>query len=125
MKTELSDGEWALMTRLWEYPGSTITELTTAMRGETGWSKHTIISMLSRMCAKEAVMYHQMGRAKAWYPLLRQSDAVRKETNRFLNKVYGGSVGLMVNAMVSSRDLSPEDIEELSRILEKAKEDLQ
>ena len=125
MKTELSDGEWALMTRLWEYPGSTITELTAAMRGETGWSKHTILSMLARMEAKGAVSYQQDGRAKAWRPLLRRSDAVRKETRRFLDKVYGGSVGLMVNAMADSRDLSPKDIEELSRILEKAKEDLQ
>lgn len=125
MKTELSDGEWALMTRLWEHPGSTITELTAAMRGETGWSKHTILSMLARMEAKGAVSYQQDGRAKAWRPLLRRSDAVRKETRRFLDKVYGGSVGLMVNAMADSRDLSPNDIEELSRILEKAKEDLQ
>ena len=84
MKTELSDGEWTLMTRLWEHPGSTITELTAAMRDETGWSKHTIISMLSRMEAKGAIAYEQSGRAKAWYPLLRRSDAARKETRRFL-----------------------------------------
>lgn len=125
MKTELSDGEWALMTRLWEHPGSTITELTAAMRGETGWSKHTILSMLSRMEAKGAIAYEQSGRAKAWYPLLRRSYAARKETRRFLDKVYGGSLGLMVNAMADSRDLSREDIEELSRILKKAKEELQ
>ena len=125
MKTELSDGEWTLMAQLWKHPGITITELTAAMRDETGWSKHTIISMLSRMEAKGAIAYEQSGRAKAWYPLVRQSDAVRKETRRFLDKVYGGSVGLMVNAMADSRDLSPADIEELSRILEKAKEDLQ
>ena len=125
MKTELSDSEWTLMNHLWEVPGSTITELTAAMRDETGWSKHAILSMLARMEAKGAVAYEQSGRAKAWYPLLRQSDAVRKETKRFLEKVYGGSVGLMVNAMADSRDLSPEDIEELSRILEKAKEGLQ
>ena len=125
MKTELSDGEWTLMQRLWEVPYSTITELTAAMRQSTGWSKHTILSMLARMEAKGAIAYQQSGRAKAWYPLVRQSDAVRKETRRFLNRVYGGSVGLMVNAMADSRDLSPEDIAELSRILERAKEERQ
>ena len=125
MKTELSDGEWTLMQRLWEVPYSTITELTAAMRQSTGWSKHTILSMLARMEAKGAIAYQQSGRAKAWYPLVRQSDAVRKETRRFLDRVYGGSVGLMVNAMADSRDLSPEDIAELSRILERAKEERQ
>ena len=125
MKTELSDGEWTLIQRLWEVPYSTITELTAAMRQSTGWSKHTILSMLARMEAKGAIAYQQSGRAKAWYPLVRQSDAVRKETRRFLDRVYGGSVGLMVNAMADSRDLSPEDIAELSRILERAKEERQ
>ena len=48
MKTELSDGEWTLMQRLWEAPYSTITELTAAMRQSTGWSKHTILSMFAR-----------------------------------------------------------------------------
>ena len=55
MKTELSDGEWTLMKALWEDAPMTITQLTAAMKDSTGWSKHTIISMLSRMEAKGAV----------------------------------------------------------------------
>ena len=122
MKTELSNGEWTLMKVLWKASPRTITQLTAALKDSTGWSKHTIISMLSRLEAKGAVAYQENGRAKEYYPLLRQSEASRTETKRFLEKVYNGSLGVMVHAMVDSHALSQEDIQELSAILEKAKE---
>lgn len=122
MKTKLSDGEWALMKALWKASPMTITQLTAALKEETGWSKHTIISMLSRLEGKGAVAYREEGRAKAYYPCLLQEDASRLETERFLDKVYNGSLGVMVHAMVDSYALSQEDIAELSAILEQAKE---
>ena len=122
MKTELSNGEWTLMKALWETSPRTITQLVAALKDSTGWDKHTVIPMLARLEAKGAVTYRRSGRAKEYYPLLRQSDASRTETKRFLEKVYNGSLGVMVHAMVDSHALSQEDIRELSAILEKAKE---
>ena len=122
MKTELSDGEWTLMKALWSTSPMTITQLTGALKEATGWSKHTIISMLSRLEAKGAVAYRENGRAKEYYPCLKQGDASRMETKRFLEKVYDGSLGVMVHAMVDSHALSQEDIRELAAILEQAKE---
>ena len=121
MKTELSDGEWVLMNQLWTEAPRTITQLTAALKEDAGWRKHTIISMLSRLEAKGAVGYRDNGRAKAYFPVLQRSDAARRETRHFLDKVYGGRLGLMLNAMVDSKALSQADIEELSAILEKAK----
>lgn len=123
MKTELSDGEWRLMKVLWETSPMTITQLTAAMKDDTGWTKHTIISMLSRMEAKGAVAYREEGRAKAYYPLIARSEASRTETKRFLDKVYGGSLGVMVHAMMDADALTDEDIAELQDILNRAKEE--
>ena len=63
----LSDSEWKLMTRLWERSPMTIMELTAAAREETGWTKNTVITMLSRLEAKGAVGYRDNGRAKAHF----------------------------------------------------------
>ena len=122
MNVSLSDGEWKLMNRLWEHAPRTITELTAALREETGWSKNTIITMLSRLEAKGAVTHTAGQRAKQYSPLILREDAAREETESFLSKVYGGSLGSLVNAMVSSRALTEADLEELSAILEQAKE---
>ena len=54
--------------------------------------------------------------------MLFRSDAARSETRSFLDKVYGGRLGLMMSAMVDSRALTQQDIDELTAILESAKE---
>ena len=121
MKVSLSDGEWKLMNKLWQGAPLTITQLTAALHSETGWGKHTVITMLSRLEGKGAVE-HDGGIPKHYSPKLNQEDAARSETRSFLDKVYGGRLGLMMSAMVDSRALTQQDIDELTAILESAKE---
>lgn len=119
MKVHLSDGEWKLMNKLWDASPRTITELT-ALREETGWSKNTVITMLSRLDAKQAVYYEEGLRAKQYYSAVTREEAIREESESVLEKV--GSVGLLMSAMVESRKLTESDLAELSAILERAKE---
>ena len=51
---------------------------------------------------------------------MEREDAAAAETESFLSRVYGGSLGLMMSAMVESRQLTEADIAELSAILERA-----
>ena len=120
MKVHLSDGEWKLMNKLWDASPRTITELTAALREETGWSKNTVITMLSRLDGKKAVYYEEGLRAKQYYPAVTREEAIREEGESVLEKV--GSVGLLMSAMVESRKLTESDLAELSAILERAKE---
>lgn len=120
MKINLSDGEWKLMIQLWEGAPKTIAQLTAALKEETEWEKHTVITMLSRLEAKGAVRHEEGERAKRYFPAVDRRDAARAETESFLGKVYGGSLGLMMSAMVESRQLTESDIAELSAILEQA-----
>ena len=116
----LSDGEWKIMNVLWEQSAATITELTAALQEGTGWDKHIIITMLNRMAKKGAVSFRVNGRAKQFYPLISRNEVSIRETKGFLNKVYRGSIGMMVNAMVADKALTKEDIAELYEILEQA-----
>lgn len=121
MNINLTDAEWKLMHLLWEQAPRTIMELSAALKSETGWSKNTVITMLSRLESKGAVRYESGLRARQYYPVVPQQDASAAETESFLDKVFGGSLGLMVNAMADSRGLTEEDIAQLSAILEKAR----
>ncbi len=116
----LSDGEWKIMNLLWEHE-STITELKNELSGETGWDKHIVITMLSRMEKKGAVAHRDGSRAKVFYPLVTREEVSMQETRGFLQKVYRGSLGMMVNAMVEDQALTEEELRELSDILEQAK----
>ena len=120
MSVNLSDSEWKLMNRLWQSAPRTITELTAAVKDETGWSKNTVITMLGRLEAKGAVRHQQGGRARQYFPAVDRGAAARAETESFLSKVYGGSLGLMVSNLVETRALTAADIAELAAILERA-----
>lgn len=122
-RINLSDGEWIIMNVLWKSAPQTITKLTSALKESTGWSKHTIITMLGRMESKGAVRYEQGVKAKQYYPAVERAETALEETESFLDKVYSGSLGLMVNTMVEKNSLSKEEIEELYAILKRAEEE--
>ena len=112
MKIDLSNSEWKLMNRLWQNAPMTITELTAALREDTGWSKNTVITMLSRLEGKEAVRHEEGRRAKLYFPAVGREDAIEAETETFLDKV--GGLGLLMSAMVEKNALTEHDIAELS-----------
>ena len=120
MQVNLSDSEWKLMNRLWQSAPRTITELTAALKEETGWSKNTVITMLGRLEAKGAVRHQEGGRARQYFPAVERAKAARAETESCLSKGSGGSLGLMVSNLVESQALTAADIAELSAILEQA-----
>ena len=122
-KTVLSDGEWRIMNLLWERAPLRVPELTELLREETGWSRATVNMMLARLEEKGAVESRQSGRSKDFYPLLTQEEARGKETARFLDRLYGGSLGLMVSSLAGQKALSREDIRELYAILEAAEKE--
>ena len=110
------------MRCLWEQAPRTIMELTSALKAETGWSKNTVITMLSRLEHKGAIRYEAGERARQYYPAMERHQASCTETRSFLDKVYGGSLGLMIHTMADSGGLTEEEVAELSGILERAKE---
>ncbi len=117
---QLSPGEWKLMERLWAESPQTITRLTAALQPATGWSKHTVITMLNRLEAKGAVAHAEGGPAKQFFPRVLRADAALQETETLLQRVYGGSLGLLVNAFVEQKGITEAERAELLRILEKA-----
>ena len=119
----LSDGEWRIMNLLWASSPRRVPELTEALAADTGWSRATVNMMLLRLEEKGAVRLENQGRSKLYFPLLSQSDARQKETKRFLDRLYGGSVGLMVSSLAGQQALSEEDIRALRAILDEAEKE--
>ena len=117
----LSAGEWQIMERLWDHSPRTLMELVHALAPNTGWSKSTIVTMVGRLEAKGAVTYSGSS-PRRYVPTIPREQAALQETESLLRRVYRGSVGLMVSPLADGRGLTADDIDELSAILEKAKE---
>ena len=116
----LSEGEWKIMKLLWEASPRTLREITSALEGDTGWSRPTIHVMLKRLIDKGAVRVDESERIHEYYPLLSREDVAPGETESFLNRVYDGSVGMLFTALTERKALSDDEIAELRQILDNA-----
>ena len=118
----LTNSEWYVLDCLWERSPQTVMELVSALNGRLGWAKSTTITTLRRMEDKGLGLCSVEGRTRHYAPAVRRDQAARRETRSFLDKVYRGSVGLMVSALAEDRALSKAEIDELYEILRKAEE---
>ena len=118
----LTNSEWYVLDCLWEKSPMTVMELVAALGDRLGWAKSTTITTLRRMEDKGLLLCQIQGRAKHYSPAVSRDRAVRRETRSFLDKVYRGSVGLMVSALAEDKALSRAEIDELYEILRKAEE---
>ena len=119
----LTNSEWYVLDCLWQTGSMTAMELVAALKERVGWAKSTTLTTLRRMEEKGLVKAETVGRARHYTPAVERQGAAARETRSFLDKVYRGSVGLMVSAMVEDRALSREEIDQLYEILRQAEEE--
>ncbi len=118
----LTAAEWNVMECLWELSPQTAMEMVSALRLRTGWAKSTTMTMLARMEKKGLIACGEGEKPKRYTPCVPRADAVRRETESFVERVYHGSVKLMMSSLVEGQTLSREELEQLQAILKKAEE---
>ena len=117
----LQQSEWYIMEKLWEVCPRTLVQLYHALKEEPGWSKSTVNTLLGRMVDKGIIYYEEGIKAKHYYPAIQREDAALAETESLLQRVYQGSVSMMMNTLVKQNALSDEEIEELYEVFRKAR----
>lgn len=122
-KVHLSNSEWEIMNVLWETSDLTISQIVTKLNEKRFWDKHVVITMLNRMEKKGAVSYKRKGRAKEYFSIISQKDTILQESQQFLDRVFAGSLSLMVNSFLSNKKIEKEELDELYKIIKKAEKE--
>ena len=121
--TKLTASEWNILNFLWESGPSTVMQIVGEMERSVGWARSTTVTTLSRMETKGLVRREQVSQGKPYIPLVERDQAALVETHSFLDRVYQGSVGLMMSAMVKQEGLSQQQIAQLRAILDEAEQE--
>ena len=116
----LNNSEWCIMEALWQKQPKTLMQLVHEMKEKQGWSKSTTNTMLRRMQEKDYIRYEDGEKARLYFTNIKRETVVLKETESFLKRTYGGSLGMLVNTFVENHSLTRQDIEELQEILHRA-----
>ena len=96
--SRLTDSEWKVLQALWAGGAQTLGQVLERLEGETGWSRTTVHTYLTRMMAKGLVTAD--GRSPKRY------------------SAYGGSAGKLAAAFLRSASLTREERDELRRLLD-------
>lgn len=115
----ITSAEWAVMRAVWERGTATANAVVQALEGTMLWKPKTIHTLLRRLTDKGALDYEKSGREFVFRPLVSERDCQLAESRSFLDRVFGGAVAPMVAAFVEQEKLTPEEISELKRILQK------
>ena len=118
----LTDAEWNVMECLWEKSPRTGRETIDWLKERMGWSRSTTLTLLRRMEEKGAVGSDAQKEPKHFFPLITREQAALSETESFLDRVYKGSLGMMLSAFTQKQKLSKSEIDELYAILKEAEE---
>lgn len=121
-KINLTDAEWNVMECLWEKSPRTGREIIDLLKERMNWSRSTTLTLLRRIEEKGAVGSESAEGGKLFYPTVSRESAALQEAEDFLERVYKGSLGMMLTAFTQKQNLSKAEIEELYAILKAAEE---
>ena len=113
----LTEAEWAVMECLWEKSPRTGRETVAWLDRKMGWTRSTTLTLLRRLETKGAVAGDTKGELKTFRPLIAREDVAAHETESLLDRVYKGSLSLLVSSLTKKQSLPRKEIDELYAIL--------
>lgn len=117
---KIGESEWYVMKALWDESPLSGNDIVRSVSLKTDWTSSTILTMIRRLVKKKAIGIRQE-KIMMYYPLLEESEAVRTETDQFVNRVYQGSVNLLVKNFIEAGTLSEKERNALKKLLDEMK----
>jgi BlaI family penicillinase repressor len=94
-----------------------------ALAGEVRWTPRTIKTLIGRLVKKGAVRFREEGARYRYSAAVVASECIRSETQSFVRRVYRGAMKPALAAFLEDVELSPQEIEDLQRILEQKRKE--
>ena len=123
MEKNVSNSEWYVLECLWESAPKTLMQIVEECREKAGWAKSTTATMVKRMGEKGLIRYEEGGRAKLFLPPGEPEHLAVRQTREFLQRIYHGSVGIMMNTLAKQDGLTEKDLRELEEFLEQCRKE--
>lgn len=121
MAERISDAEHAVMEVLWDQSPLSAQEVVERVDPNRGWSANTVKTLLGRLLAKGAVGAEEDGRRYLYRPAVAREDYVAGESQRLIDRLFGGKLTPLVAHLAERDKLSDADIAEIEAILRELK----
>lgn len=117
MRIILADREADLMEVLWDNGPSTVAEVRKRLKAKLAYN--TVLSILRTLETKGYVGHEEEGRAHRYVARVAREAARRSAVLQLCNKLFKGSVELLMTSAVSDKRLSEEEVRRIRTLLDR------
>lgn len=116
---QISESELEVMRVLWEVGQATSSQIVDRLTNTTEWKPKTIQTLITRLAAKGAIKSEKTDtKAFLYSPQVGQSEYRAHVSKSFLQRVYNGSLNLMIASFIKDHKLSRAEIDSLKKLLD-------
>src|SRR5881296_3288734 len=117
----LGDLQLRIMRILWNNSEATVGVVHEELGGTSRFAYTTIATMLRKMEARGLVAHRDEGRSFIYRAKVAEEAVSRSMANDLLDKLFEGSLTQAVNHLLSTREVSKEELRELERLIAQRK----
>lgn len=116
---QISESELEVMKVLWEIKIGTSAQIVERLSESTDWKPKTIQTLITRLVSKKALDVDKSNKKSyLYYPVVSEDEYKNVASSSFLNKLYNGSINMMISNFIKNKKMSKEDIQELKNLLD-------
>lgn len=113
---KIFESEYRFCLVLWENEPIRAAALAALCRERLGWSRTTTYTVIRRL-GDRGVLINEGGTVRS---LVSRTDVQAAEIDELVGKTFGGSLPAFLAAFVGSRKLSPDEADELKKLIDTA-----
>lgn len=121
MAERISDAEHAVMEVLWHQSPLDAQTVAERLAATQNWTLATVKTLLSRLVSKEALTTEADGRKFLYQPIIERTAYVAGESQRLVDRLFGGRLTPLVAHFAEQESLSADDIAEIEALLKELK----
>jgi BlaI family transcriptional regulator, penicillinase repressor len=117
----LGDLQLRIMRVVWKRGEATVAEVMDELGRASRLAYTTVATMLRKMEARGLVRHRVEGRTFIYQPLVGEAQVSRKMTDHLLERLFQGSLSGMVSHLLSTHEVSADELAELERLIAERK----
>lgn len=116
---ELTEGEWAILTAVWENEPCAAPSVQEELAGRKKWTYSTVKTMMDRMASKGLLRKERIRNLFLYRSAITKKQAQSGEVMRAVKRAFDGALTPMMQFLLDSDSLSQEQLSEMEALIKK------
>ena len=113
-----------ILKTLWERSEATVSQMLEALVDHGDLAYTTVATMLRKMELRSLVVHRVEGRSFIYRANVKAEDVSRSMANHLVDRLFEGSLTDAVNHLLTSREVSREELTQLERLISERKKSI-